>query len=695
MVRIEDHNILFTFGFHDLGIAILRYVVDIIFRVFRRLPVRRLNADPEGVLCFSLLEGIALGIQDGNIIGQEDGFTLDQIGFQHHRIGHRSSSLRKHTGNQDNRCILRRLLQGCIGVDHRLDGLLGQNQFRVLLRLVRNQTVAQNHRICQFIFQAADGIAHIALDGMQESILHTCHQAHVVRKAVAIVVKEDQITGNRQEFAFLGERFRRSQVKFPLLQFANPFGAAALQGDHIPGNLCIMQAEGGKHRAPVTVGDSVPLAVAGIALDRVILFHQVVPGAFRIAELAFCHGYNVLHPAAGKLRQGLDPLRFPFQICGKVRKAAQIVMDMGFQFTNQRIRALQVKAEAVLSVLMEYRLQVTAEQRRFGLRFRSSLGDFADQHRILGFIAVFFVLMTLDFLLGADQQRRFLQAAFPMGMARKFFLGTDQIAFRVKTGFAVLMTLGFFQGTDQVRFVSITVFFAVLMTRLLLLGANQDRRNRLVAVLSMFMGSLDFLTRLRQGVAAFRMLMHCPFRQGTNQYAGSIVAVILMAVDQILIIAADHKPLVIQTLRTVDMDLYRAGKDFFHLPVTGLFMFMLFHAAGRLSLLRNRRQDQRIGGTEHHNGGHGRHNPLPAFFVSAAHGVPAHLLIYLFVQITRHVPFCVHIRHSRAPAVFRGQTRKTILPTICSFAIQPTAVLRESTDVARWSPITKIRFSGT
>ena len=168
VVRIEEHHVLFIFGFHDLRIAFLRNVIDIVFRVFRRLPVRGLNADTEGILCCSLFEGIALGIQNGDIIGQEDGFTLDQVGFQHHGIGYCHCSLGKHAGNQDDRCILRRLFQGPIGVDHCLDGLFSEDQFRfhVFLRLVRNQTVTQQDGIRQFIFLTADAIALIALDGM-------------------------------------------------------------------------------------------------------------------------------------------------------------------------------------------------------------------------------------------------------------------------------------------------------------------------------------------------------------------------------------------------------------------------------------------------------------------------------------------------------------------------------------------------
>ena len=47
------------------------------------------------------------------------------------------------------------------------------------------------------------------------------------------------------------------------------------------------------------------------------------------------------------------------------------------------------------------------------------------------------------------------------------------------------------------------------------------------------------------------------------------------------------------------------------------------------------------------------------------------------------------------PNPLSGQICQTIFPTICSSATQPTERLLESTETSRWSPITKIRDSGT
>ena len=53
------------------------------------------------------------------------------------------------------------------------------------------------------------------------------------------------------------------------------------------------------------------------------------------------------------------------------------------------------------------------------------------------------------------------------------------------------------------------------------------------------------------------------------------------------------------------------------------------------------------------------------------------------------------LSHLMTSIRFNGQTRSTTRPTTCSWATQPTAVLRLSEEVARWSPITKILPSGT
>ena len=53
------------------------------------------------------------------------------------------------------------------------------------------------------------------------------------------------------------------------------------------------------------------------------------------------------------------------------------------------------------------------------------------------------------------------------------------------------------------------------------------------------------------------------------------------------------------------------------------------------------------------------------------------------------------VHYFTAPKRLKGQTRHTILPTICSSETQPIIMVRESMETSRLSPITKVRFSGT
>ena len=96
----------------------------------------------------------------------------------------------------------------------------------------------------------------------------------------------------------------------------------------------------------------------------------------------------------------------------------------------------------------------------------------------------------------------------------------------------------------------------------------------------------------------------------------------------------------------------------------------------------------RDGGKDHQHRQH-RQNGQPCFLLPMGTG-EGRLVRHSIGSHAVHQPFCYI-----APNPANGQTRNTILPTSCSSATQPTDVERESTDVARWSPSTKIRPSGT
>ena len=74
-----------------------------------------------------------------------------------------------------------------------------------------------------------------------------------------------------------------------------------------------------------------------------------------------------------------------------------------------------------------------------------------------------------------------------------------------------------------------------------------------------------------------------------------------------------------------------------------------------------------------------------------------HLLTVISDIFSSEIVFnrCNKKSYLTQPIFCSGQTRSITRPTTCSWATQPTAVLRLSEEVARWSPITKILPSGT
>ena len=66
------------------------------------------------------------------------------------------------------------------------------------------------------------------------------------------------------------------------------------------------------------------------------------------------------------------------------------------------------------------------------------------------------------------------------------------------------------------------------------------------------------------------------------------------------------------------------------------------------------------------------------------------LKVHYFTALKR-----LKVHYFTAPKRLKGQTRHTILPTICSSETQPIIMVRESMETSRLSPITKVRFSGT
>ena len=113
-----------------------------------------------------------------------------------------------------------------------------------------------------------------------------------------------------------------------------------------------------------------------------------------------------------------------------------------------------------------------------------------------------------------------------------------------------------------------------------------------------------------------------------------------------------------------------------HLGIAILCMGMLWNATPGF-LHRNSGHNQRIDGTEYHHAGKTSHDFSPNPAMAVLTGVAIRFPYNIFLQLGFPPSY------STRPSRFSGQTRKMILPTICSSATQPTAVFRESTEVDR------------
>ncbi len=252
-------------------------------------------------------------------------------------------------------------------------------------------------------------------------------------------------------------------------------------------------------------------------------------------------------------------------------------------------------------------------------------------------------------------------ASFPMAVAGTLLQGANQIAFFIQATFAVEVTLRHRFRTNQGRPGTVAAF------RMDMLLTEQLSLNQGIATVRMGM-TLRYQELL---IAALTMRMLLHLRQIALQGAVFIVAVAVVLVDN------------------RGMTIPVAGKLLMghcgDLGIAGIGMLMFRYLA--LLLHSNGRQDQGIGGAEHHNGCQNHCQLIPP-------PLKAVLFCVLFATPYRihHLP---DTSYPMVPKSLNGQTRNTIFPTICSSDTQPISVCRESTDVARWSPIQKYRFSGT
>ena len=270
------------------------------------------------------------------------------------------------------------------------------------------QTVTQDVRIGQLVSTVGNGIAGVALDGLHFIAVYFHHKAHMVGGAILVGVEEDQIG----RFRFI---LTSCPEHVPLGQSMDPVVAVAIQGEAFQSG--IVQTEGHIHGTPVAVGAAVPVAVTGVTLHGLAVgFHDIVLGAFVIAQLALGNDQNILFRIAGQFQLGDHsiPVCLGFHIRLGIGEADQ-GMVVFFQFANQGFLGL---GQAFLGMLVHGCVCDGAVYAAFVVDMGCNLLFFAGHHRFYNGFCPFF--------LGAGKLGNHFIAGIAMGMAFLLFLTAAQ-----------------------------------------------------------------------------------------------------------------------------------------------------------------------------------------------------------------------------------------------------------------------------
>ena len=171
----------------------------------------------------------------------------------------------------------------------------------------KQYAVAENGAVRQIVGVIANHIGGVTFDGLDAGAIMIFgggiggNNAHVIGAAVSVLVEEDDVAG-------AGGIIRSGLILTCVFQIVNPGGVQRALWNDI--HMCIVQAEGNEHSAPVFVGEAAPGTVAGVALDLAGCIHDVVAGAFPIAYLALGHSQQIFSVGSPKARgQGSLPDR--------------------------------------------------------------------------------------------------------------------------------------------------------------------------------------------------------------------------------------------------------------------------------------------------------------------------------------------------------------------------------------------------
>ena len=338
----------------------------------------------------------------------------------------------------------------CVAPLHRpcrvIYGFRGRNTVRRTVRVLRQRGIAENPGLPERMADLLYAVRVVALNGAEcgPAFVKLHHDPDMIRRAVTVIVKKYDIA-LRQGIAVASVQTRIGQRHAPRRAVGSVRNGSLRDSG-------IAQAEGDKHRVPVTVRLPVPLAIAGNALHSAVVGHKVVFRAFLVAELCLRNGDHIVGPDARQLNAGNTALP-----SGRILKV--------------RVRVGVAGKGVLVLFLLAHELFLVA---RVGMDMQC----FFRRSR---------------FLLSADQDGFLLIAGLRVRMALGFLLLAGQIPLRVIAGIAVRMPFGFLQAADRDLLYFITCIRVRMDSRRLfrrfgfLLPADQ---HPFIALVRMLMGLL-------------------------------------------------------------------------------------------------------------------------------------------------------------------------------------------------------------
>ena len=356
------------------------------------------------------------------------------------------------------------------------------------VRVLGQHAIAQDGAVGTRILARRDRVVGVALDGLDGKtalLLHDLgHDAHVVGHGIAVTVEEHEVTRLRGAVS-------RACIEVRALQLLDPVAAAGVKRDGRLGHARIVQAERGKHGAPVGIGHAIPRTVARVAVYGVVLAHLVVGGALCIAQLALGHRHDVLGPVVAQvLGQGALPDVSTLNVSLRVRIASQGMLVL-LKLAHQAVLVASVGMGMPLHGRRPFSLLLTANQMLLrliaALVVRVTPGLFQPAGQRLGLRVAAFVVDVVVTLLQTAGEGGFVGIAFgTMRVGGLLLLPADKGAHRliarvgVRVGGHGVCALSLFQPASQDALVARIGVLVGLFAAVRLAGHGGARENECV-----------------------------------------------------------------------------------------------------------------------------------------------------------------------------------------------------------------------